>query len=140
MNKNKKAKATSKIKKRIYVRQNISEPKKSRLSELDVHFDTVNPVLRKRIRDRITLDSIEKKELKPILNQFQKSECYKDEVVCNSDCCRFAGVPDDWVKNEGFEYLCDLVYNYIDNGPNLVPPGGCDAMHKVVDGHACSNH
>jgi len=116
------------------------EPKKLRLSEVDYYYDTVNTLLKKLIRDQDPLNPDERSELNHIIDVFERLDCENDENICKSDTCRFAGIPDEWVKYEGFEYLCDLVYNRIDHGPNLVPPGGCDVMYKVVDGHACGNH
>ena len=115
-------------------------PKTLRLSEVDHYYDTVNTLLKKRILDQNPLNPDERSELNHIIDILEGLDCENDKKICKSDTCRFAGIPDDWVKYEGFEYLCDLVYNHIDYGPNLVPPGGCDAMCKVVDGHACANH
>ena len=64
-----------------------------------------------------------------MLNQFGGLECYKEDV-CNPDTCRFARIPDDWVKYIGYDNLCDLVYDYIKYGPDLNPPNGGDAMGR----------
>jgi len=109
------------------------------LSMVDIYYDTVNTILKKRIHDQITLDSEEEKELKSILNIFKEIECYKDKEVCNPDSCRFARIADDWVKYERYVYLCDLVYDYIEYGPSLNPPNGGDAMGGRMPGDGFCN-
>jgi len=150
MERNKKTKTTRKNKKRIYVRHNDqdrlssgnfrSEANKLKVSEVDIYYDTANTLLRKIFRDGIPLTPYEHLELNHIVKIFEGLECYKDEDICNARSCRFAGIPEEWVKYEGFEFLCDLIYNYIDNDQTLIPPGVCDAMNRVYDGHACANH
>jgi hypothetical protein len=149
MDKNKKFKNTCKIKKRIYVRpindqRNLlsgnyrSEVKKLKISEVNIYYDTANTLFRKIFRDGVPLTPKEQWELNHILAIFKGLKCYKDEDICHARACRFAGIPEEWVKYEGFEFLCDLIYNYIDNGHTLIPPGGCDAMNIVVQVHACA--
>ena len=108
------------------------------LSVVDVYYDSVNTILKKLIHEKIGLDSNERKEIKLILNIFREIDCYRDETVCDSFHCRFAGIPDKWVKYEGHEFLCDLVYDYIDNGPDLKPPKGGDAMGGRIPGSGFS--
>ena len=151
MNKDKKFKSERKAKKRIYIKAikgQGSSPsdnsrlgaKKLKLSEADIYYDTANTIFRKIFRDAVPLTIDEHLALNHIVKIFKCLECYKDEDVCNARACRFACIPEEWVKYEGFEFLCDLVYNYIDNGHTLIPPGVCDAMNRVYDGHACANH
>ena len=108
------------------------------LSVVDVYYDRVNTILKKLIHDKIGLDSNERKEIKFILNIFREIECHKDEEICDSGPCRFAGNPDDWVKYKGYEFLCDLVYDYIEYGTDLNPPKGGDAMGGRMPGSGFS--
>ena len=108
------------------------------LSSVDIYYDTVNTILKKLIHNRITLNSKEEKELNSMLNQFGGLECYKEDV-CNPDTCRFARIPDDWVKYIGYDNLCDLVYDYIKYGPDLNPPNGGDAMGRRMPGNGFRN-
>ena len=92
------------------------------LSKVDIHYDTVNSFLMKQIRDGLSLTIDELKKLGFILPIFNDLTCYKDENICKSDTCRFAGNPDPWVKCKGHDNLCDLVYAYIEDGPNFKAP------------------
>lgn len=107
------------------------------LSEMDSYYDEVNTLLKKLIFNEIPLEPNEKKELRSIIDKFEKLECDKDEEICNAGGCNFACNPADWVKFMGFDNLCDLVFNYMDNGPILKPPKG-DAMNIIVNGHGFS--
>ena len=98
-----------------------------KLSKVDNHYDTINSILKRQIRDRIPLTIDEIVELQFILGTFENLTCYKDDNVCKPDTCRFAGIPDEWVKWKGYPYLCDLVYAYIEDGPNFRAPK-CDVM------------
>ncbi len=151
MNKNEKSKTTRKAKKRIYVRRRSDqgslssetfrlEAEKLRLSEVDFYYDTVNDLLKKKVHDKAPLTYDEELELGSILKLFKGFECENDEAICKSDTCRFAGIPDKWVKYQDFEHLCNLVYNYTVNGPNLDPPEGGDAMGWVWPGDGFCNH
>ena len=144
-----KIKTTNKVKKRIYVRNNVqdrlssgdsqSEAKKLKVSKANFYYDPANTIFRKMFRDGIPLIPDERLELNLIEKLFKELECYKDENICNACACRFAGIPEEWVKYEGFEFFCDLVYNYIENGGTLVPPDGGDAMGCVLPGDGFCN-
>jgi hypothetical protein len=151
MNKNKKLKNTRKGKRRIYIRPNNGQgsspsdnsrsgSKKLKVSKANIYHDPANTIFRKIFRDGIPLIQDERLELNHIEKLFEGLECYKDEDVCNARACRFAGIPEEWVLNEGFEFLCDLVYNYIENGHSLIPPKGGDAMSRRLPGDGFRYH
>lgn len=145
-----KTKTTNRVKKRIYVRHDDqdrlssrnsqSEVKKLKVSEVDIYHYTANNILRKMFRDRVPLTLDERSRLNHIVGIFDGLECYKDENICKPNTCGFACIPEEWVKYEGFEFLCDLVYNYIENGHTLVPPEGGDAMGCRMPGDGFCNH
>lgn len=105
------------------------------LSVMDSYYDRVNELLRKFIRDDIQLTADEKSELGAIIEIFRNEEC--DDEVCKSDTCRFTGNPEEWVKYEGHDDLCDLFGHFIKYGKNLDPPKG-DALNtkgRILPGH-----
>ena len=146
MNKNSKFKTTCRARRRIVrkisyqgsqsSRTSGLEAVKVRLSAVDFYYSPLNDLLKKKLHDKAPLTYKEELQLGSMLNLFNGFECCYDEVICKSDTCIFAGIPEEWVRYEGFEFLCDLIYNYIDNESTLNPPGGCDIMNIVVQLHA----
>ena len=140
MDKNKKTKTTRKIRKKIYSRHNDQDRLSSRTSVVDVYYDPANDLLKRKVHYKIPLTYDEEVELGSILKLFKGFECENDKTVCKSDTCRFAGTPDGWVIHEDFPCLCDLVYHYTKNGPNLDPPKGGDAMGCRMPGDGFRYH
>lgn len=149
MNKNGKPKTTCKAKKRIYIRPSgnqgilstgISRVMGEKLILSVVYYDTVNDLLKKKRHDKTPLTYDEEIGLGSIIKRFFNGfECENDKAVCKSDTCLFAGNPDEWVKYEGSDNLCDLVYRYTEKGQNFNPPK-CDAMGRRIPGDGFCNH
>ncbi len=94
-------------------------------SELNVFFDEAFRLGEKLFGHSASLSADEMKTFSHILATFYKivneDKCYLDERICKPDTCDFAR-NGNWVKYNGFECLCDLLYNYVENNKKLVPP------------------
>lgn len=94
----------------------------------DQFFERANILLRKDLRDNEKLSVLEQTEL---LRQLLRI-CNKCSTKNYSDCypeeCHFAGDPEEWVKYFGYDNLCDLAWNFIENDLQKVDPKKAELM------------